>query len=184
MVLWFGRPHHAPDVRDGAAHPQRVSPPPTPKAAACFALTPTPTRSIHIILALQEFVQGTGLARVNFRRVLQRMCLLPQDCPHCGNDLHADGAEAPLLAAAPPSWFRGLGGSAGRIKLPVSGVTGAVGWSAPPWMGRRGSEVVGEGQETGVEERHRDDRGVGGEDAAGAGGKGKGVAGEVEGEGV
>lgn len=158
-----------------------MSPRPTPNAPTYFALIPTPTRSIHIILGLQEFVQGTGLARVNLRRVLQRMCLLPQDCPHCGNDLHADGAEAPLLAAAsPPSWFRGLSGGAGRIKLPVSGVPGAVGWSAPPWMGRRGSEVVEEGQETGVEERYRDDGGVGGEDG-GVGGKGKGVAGEEEG---
>lgn len=47
-------------------------------------------------------------------------------------------------------------------------------------MGRRGSEVVEEGQDTGVEERYRDDGGVGGEDG-GVGGKGKGVAGEEEG---
>lgn len=183
MVPWLGRPHHAPDVRDGAADPQRVSAPSRSPCASQKATDPPPTRSIHIILALQEFVQGTGLARFNFRRVLQRLCLLPQDCPHCGNDLHADGAEAPLLAAAPPSWFRGMGGSGGRIKLPVSGVPGGVGWSAPPWMGRRGSEVVGEGQETGVEDRHRDDGGVSAQDA-GVGGKGKGVAGEGEGEGV
>ncbi|KAK0754843.1 hypothetical protein B0T18DRAFT_443127 [Schizothecium vesticola] len=139
--------------------------------------------SIHIILALQEFVDGTGLARVNFRRALQRLCLLPQDCPHCGNHLHAgtrgDDAEAPLFAAGPPSWFRGMSGSGGRIKLPVAGVPAAVGWSAPPWMGQRGSKVVGEGQETGDGERYRDGEGVGGEDV-GVGGKGKGVAGEGE----
>ncbi|KAK1835865.1 hypothetical protein QBC39DRAFT_249600 [Podospora conica] len=135
---------------------------------------------IHIILALQEFIDGTGIAGL--------LCFRARDCPHCGNhiDVAAAAAEAPLFATArPPPWLRGSGA---RIKLPdpsvmkVSSRTAhAAGWNAPPWAAVREQRdaVLRAQRDAVVRERYRDD----GEGAGGPPGKGKAAAGE-EGEGV